>query len=323
MTASNGKIDLHAHYIPDVYRDALVAAGQAKPDGIPGLPEWNETLAMAAMDKLDVCLAVLSISSPGVHFGDAAAAIELARAVNEAGARITATRPNRFGFFGTLPLPDIGAAVAETRYALDNLGADGISLLTNHRGMYLGDEQLEPIFAEIAARQSVVFIHPTSPSQSIGVPRFGAPMLEFMFETTRSVTDLVLAGVLRRHPRLRIIVPHAGAALPVMAARIDLFAPILANPNRVADVPNMREALRGLHFDLAGAPVEEQLAALVAVADSSRLHYGSDYPFTPWQGCQYLAEQLETSRHLDATALDAVLRDNAYHLFPQFRKRLE
>jgi hypothetical protein len=70
-----------------------------------------------------------------------------------------------------------------------------------------------------------------------------------MFETTRSITDLVLAGVPRRHPGLRIIVPHAGAALPVLASRIDLFASALALSG--TEVPSLREALNTLHFDPA------------------------------------------------------------------------
>jgi predicted TIM-barrel fold metal-dependent hydrolase len=309
------KIDVHAHYIPEVCRDALMAAGHDRPDGIPGLPEWNEELALTGMDTLGVRLAILSISSPGVHFGDAATAAALARAVNETGAKIARAKPGRFGFFAAVPLPEIDAAVTETRYALDHLGADGISLLTNHRGMYLGDTRLEPIFAEVAARNSVVFVHPTSPPQPTGGPALAAPVLEFMFETTRSITDLVLSGVLQRYPDLRIIVPHAGAALPVLASRVDMLAPFLAKTGNGADVASLRAALNTLHFDLAGVPVEEQLAALLAVADPSRLHYGSDFPFTPWQGCQYLAEQLEMSRNLDETALGAIFKDNAYDLF--------
>jgi predicted TIM-barrel fold metal-dependent hydrolase len=308
------KIDVHAHYIPDMYRDALVAAGQAQPDGIPGLPDWNEEMALAAMDTLGVRLAILSISSPGVHFGDAAAAASLARAVNETGAKIARAKPSRFGFFAAVPLPEIDAAVTETRYALDHLGADGISLLTNHRGMYLGDERLDPIFAEVEARKSVVFVHPTSPPQPTGGPDLAAPVLEFIFETTRSIADLVLSGVLQRHPDLRIIVPHAGAALPVLAARVDMIAPALVT-GEGAELPNLRAALKTLHYDLAGAPVEEQLGALLEVADPSKLHYGSDFPFTPWQGCQYLAQQLQGSRYLDDAALDAVFRDNAFELF--------
>src|SRR5258705_1475088 len=134
-------------------------------------------------------------------------------------------------------------------------------------------------------------------------PTLPAPLLEFMFETTRAVTDLVPSGVLRRHPDLRIIVPHAGAVLPVLASRIDMFAAALAYG---ADVPSLRAALKTLHFDLAGMSVEEQLAALLAVADPSRLHYGSDFPFTPWQGCRYLAQQLQHSQHLDARALATI-----------------
>jgi len=291
-------------------------------DGIPGIPEWSEAQALAAMDALDVELAVLSISSPGVHFGDAAAAVELARAVNEAGARIVAATPSRFGFFAVLPLPEIDAAVAETRYALGHLGAVGISLLTNHRGVYLGDERLEPIFAEAARHNSVVFVHPTSPPHPVSTPNLPAPMLEFIFETTRSIAGLVFSGILRRHPGLRIIVPHAGAALSVVANRVDLLAPRLVNTDEGKEVESLRDALKTLHFDLAGAPVEEQLAALLAVADPAKLHYGSDFPFTRVPGCQYLLQRLETSRHLDSAALDAVFRTNADCLFPRIRAGL-
>jgi 6-methylsalicylate decarboxylase len=308
-----GKIDVHAHYLPEVYREALVTVGQARPDGIPGLPDWDEELAVAAMDNLGVRLAVLSISSPGVHFGDAAAAVALARAVNESGAQLTRARPERFGFFAVLPLPEVDAAVAEARYALDQLGTAGISLLTNHRGIYLGDQRLEPVFAEVAARDAVVFVHPTSPPQHAG--GLAAPVLEFMFETTRAVTDLVLAGVLRRYPDLKVIVPHAGAVLPVLATRVDMMAPLLAHAGGEAEVPSLRAALKMMYFDLAGAPVEEQLAALLWVADPARFLYGSDFPFTPWQGCHYLAQQLEASCQLDDTARDAVFTDNAAALF--------
>jgi predicted TIM-barrel fold metal-dependent hydrolase len=308
------KIDVHAHFIPEEYREALIAAGKDRPDGIPALPQWSEELALASMHELGIRLAILSISSPGVHFGDGAAAVELARSVNKAGARIVRSTPNRFGLFAALPLPEVDAATAETRYALDKLGADGVCLLTNHHGMYLGDERLEPIYAEVAARNSVVFVHPTSPPEIRGGPGFAAPMLEFIFETTRSITDLVLSGVLRRHPDLRVIVPHAGAALPVVAGRVDMLAWVLANLPNGTEIPSMRTALKALHFDLAGAPVEEQLGALLAVADASKLHYGSDFPFTPTQACGVLMQQLQTSRNLDDSDLEAVLRDNSYDL---------
>ena len=42
-----GRIDVHAHFLPEKYRSALVAAGHAKPSGMPGIPEWSVEKAVA------------------------------------------------------------------------------------------------------------------------------------------------------------------------------------------------------------------------------------------------------------------------------------
>ena len=307
------RIDVHAHFVPDFYRDALIAAGLTRPDGIKAIPPWSAEEALDTMDRLRVTRSYLSISSPGVHFGDDAAAAELARRCNEEAAELAA-RHGRFGWFASVPLPDVDAAVAEAEHALTRLGADGIVVETNARGQYLGDPALEPLYALATARRVPVFVHPTTPHEAehlaLGYPR---PMLEFLFETTRSITDLVLSGVLTRHEDLRVIVPHAGAALPVLANRIELLLPILAEGG--ATPPSMREALRNLHFDLAGAPVRELLGALLSVADPDRVHYGSDYPFTPPDACVRLAERLDATDQLDESLREKIDSTNAEALF--------
>lgn len=314
---STDRIDLHAHYLPDFYRAALIAAGKGQPDGIPGIPPWSVTDALAAMDRLGVRTAMLSISSPGVHFGDATSAVELARQVNEEGARLVRDHPGRFGLFASVPVPEMDDAIAEVRYALDVLGADGIVLETHQHGVYLGDRRLEPLYAEIAARHAVVFVHPTTPPGAEHIPlAYPAPLLEFMFDTTRSIADLVLSGTLDRHPDLRVVVPHAGATLPVLVNRIDLLAPLLGTTGAV---PSVRAAMRRLHFDLAGAPVAEQLQALLAVTPAEHVHYGSDFPFTPVAACLGLAEQLATTPLLDDTDRERMFRDNALDLFPRLK----
>ena len=314
---SRRRIDVHTHFVPEVYRRALAVAGIDRPDGIKGVPAWSEQLALETMDRLDVEVALLSISSPGVHFGDAAAAAALARAVNEEAARIRDDHPDRFGFFASLPLPDVDGALTEARHALDVLGADGVVMQTNHAGTYLGNASLDALYAELAARDGVVFLHPTTAHcgehLGLGYPR---PMLEFMFETTRSVTDLVLSGTLQRHPGLQVIVPHAGAALPVLAGRVELLLPLLTVPGG-PDVPSLREALRRLHFDLAGAPVEELLTALLAVADPAKLHYGSDFPFTPADACVALADRLDRASSLTDDQRAGVDGRNSRALFPR------
>lgn len=299
------RVDLHAHFIPDFYRAALDAAGLSEPDGLRGLPAWTEQTHLDAMDTLHISKSYLSISSPGVNFGDAAKAAELSRRVNEEAVRLREAHPGRFGFFASVPFPDTDAAEAELRYAIDTLDADGLALETHTGDAYLGDERLHGLYSELNRHHSTLFIHPTTPYEA-GHLAFGypQPMLEFIFDTTRSVTNLILSGTLEKFPNMRVIVPHAGAALPILANRVDLLLPLLGQGG--ATPPSVKQALRRLDFDLAGAPAPELLSALLMVADPDRIHYGSDYPFTPLQACLKLADALDETGVLGYELRDAI-----------------
>lgn len=305
-------IDVHAHYVPEPYRAALLAAGHAQPDGFPQIPAWSAETHVEAMDRLGIATSLLSISSPGVYFGDAAAARGLAREMNEIGRRAVVDHPGRFGLFGSLPLPDVDAAVAEVAYCRDRLDAAGFVLLTNVGGTYLGDPAWEPLFRELDRRAARVFIHPTSPAcwehTALGRPR---PMLEFFFDTTRAVVDLVLNGTVARYPDIEFIVPHAGATLPMVVDRVAVFS-------RLLDVDAAVDVLRDvgrLHYDLAGFPVPRQLDALLAVTTLAHLHYGSDFPFTPEFAAAMAAERLAAAGEPSGTLMDT-LRANTERLFP-------
>jgi predicted TIM-barrel fold metal-dependent hydrolase len=286
-----GRIDVHAHFVPDVYRAAAEAAGHGQPDGMPQLPQWDVQRHIEVMDRLDIAVALLSISSPGVHFGNVDAARSLAREVNEAGFRATERHPTRFGQLASLPLPDMEGTLDEIAYAYDALGVDGVALLSNVDGIYLGSAELEPVFDELDRRHARVFIHPTSPvcweHTSFGRPR---PMLEFLFDTTRAVVNLVLNGTIARHPNIEVIVPHGGATLPVIANRVAAFAMVLGDVDPAANV--VRDLAR-LHYDLAGFPIPSQLDALLGITTLEHLHYGSDYPFTPAEVAGMLAARLD------------------------------
>lgn len=306
-------IDVHAHFLPDFYRQALAEHGHAQPDGFPFIPEWSAVEHVAAMDRLGVRRSLLSISSPGVHLADGATSRELARAVNEEGRRAVVDHPGRFGLFATLPLPDVDAALAEVSHAYDRLGVVGVAMLTNVAGVYLGDASYGPLFAELERRRARVFIHPTSPPcwehTSHGRPR---PMLEFLFETTRAVVDLVLSGVVAAHPNIEFIVPHAGATLPMVADRINVFAQLVATGPGV----DVLRDLGRLHFDLAGYPLPRQLDALLALTTAEHLHYGSDYPFTPEFAAAASLARLGGVGEPAGSLLD-VLRENTQRLFAE------
>lgn len=317
-------IDVHSHFIPDAYRTAAIAAGHAQPDGMPGLPPWDVDLMMATMDRLGIATSILSISSPGVHFGDDQAAGALARSVNDEGAGLKARYPERFGHFASLPLPDVAGALEEIARVFDTLDSDGIVLESNSGGLYPGDPAFEPVFAELDRRGAAVLLHPTSPHcpactpPSVALPR---PILEFMFETARAVTNLLLSGTLTRYPNIRFIIPHAGATLPVLVDRIAMAAAVL--PGMGSLTPNQIFALLGrLHYDVAGAPVPRLLPALQSFADPSRLLYGSDWPFTPEPAVAALRGQLDAFLASDPALLENICRNNALTLFPRLRGAL-
>jgi predicted TIM-barrel fold metal-dependent hydrolase len=313
------RIDVHAHYLPGRYRKEALEAGHAHPDGMPALPEWSVPKALDVMDRCGIATAMLSISSPGVHFGDDAKARSLCRAVNEEGANAVNAYPERFGLFASLPLPNVDASLRELEYAMDVLKADGIVIESNQHGIYPGEERLDPIFAELNRRKAVLFIHPTSPncpccqSLSMGYP---APMIEFLFETSRAITNMIIKGTFDRFPDIRFIIPHAGATIPSLLERIIGFSSVLSL-SKPLDAEHVYSLVRKLHFDLAGFPIPHQLDLLLQISDPQKILYGSDWPFTPESTVLKRSKSIDCTSLLSPELRQRILRDNALTLFPR------
>ncbi|MFF3573236.1 amidohydrolase family protein [Nocardia jiangxiensis] len=308
MTDS-ARIDVHQHILPPSYRRTLI---DRNPEGWP-LPEWSPGSAIAAMDENEITTGVLSISAPGTHFGDDARARETARAGNEFTAELVKDRPDRFGLFASLPLPDVDGALAEVAYAFDTLNADGVTLMTNAGGRYLGDPAFEPLWAELDARAAVVFVHPTE-SELPALPGIVAPIVDFPFDTTRTAVQMATSRVLSRHPRVKVILSHAGGALPFLAYRIALTAPLIGDGS---DPEEILAELRRFYLDTALATSPTSLPALREFADPTHILYGSDGPFAPATSVARNDEYLD---HYDAWpegGLHAINRGNAETLFPR------
>jgi 6-methylsalicylate decarboxylase len=305
-------VDVHAHFLTDRYVAEAKNAGHTHPDGMPSWPTWTAREHLALMDQVGIGTALLSISSPGVHFGDDKAARNLARHVNDTGADIVREHPTRFGHFASLPLPDIDGALAELAYALDELGSDGITVKTNTHGVYLADPRHDPLWAELNRRHTVVFVHPTSPPHaetiSLSRPR---PMLEFLFDSTRAVSDLVLDGVLTRYPDIRWVFTHGGGTLPLVADRIQLFSTLFMPSD---NQPRVIDQLRALWFDMAGTPFPRQMPALVSAFGSERILYGSDYCWTPASGSAAQIASIDAAPPLDGVSWRELTTANAERL---------
>jgi len=117
------------------------------------------------MDKAGVAAAMLSPTAPAVWFGDANEARAAARELNEfAAAKMVGEYKGRFGFFATLPMPDVDGTLREIEYAYDTLKADGVAFLTSYENKWLGDKTFDPIFDELNRRNAVVYTHPLEAS---------------------------------------------------------------------------------------------------------------------------------------------------------------
>ncbi|OLF05259.1 amidohydrolase [Actinophytocola xinjiangensis] len=309
-----GLIDVHAHFLTDDYVAAAVAAGHVRPDGMPGWAVWSLADHLSLMDTAGIATSVLSVSSPGVHFGDDGAARALARAVNEYGAGVAAARPERFAHFASLPFPDVAGSLAELTHALDVLGSAGVAILTNAHGVYPGDGRYAEVYAELDRRAATVFVHPTAPPNAAAVASGRpCPMVEFVFESTRAAADLVLGGVLARYPRIEWIFTHSGGALPVLADRVQLFADVFLGTPPATPVA---EQLAGLWYDLAGTPFPTAAPALTGAFGDSRILYGSDYCWTPVPAALAHAGALDTAAQPAGTTWRALTTANAHRLLP-------
>lgn len=314
----NAKIDMHVHYVPQAYREALLANyGEKEPDGFP-TPEWSPEIHLEFMNKLGITTTMLSITSPHINFGDDNAAKILARKVNEDGAEVVKKYPGRFGLLASLPLPNVEDSLEEIRYAMDALQVDGFTLPTNSQGVYLGDPSLDPIFAELNRRKAVVVLHPNEPS---AIPEkvlegFPLPFMEFFFDTTRAVINMMVKGTFKRFSDVKVVVPHAGACLPILADRLYGASQIVEFGKDNIDV---YATLRRLYYDVAGVCLPLQLAALLKLANKDHLLYGSDYPYTPEVGCVYLANAFDKTDLITDAQRRAIYRDNALMLFPRLK----
>jgi len=309
------RIDVHTHIVPPAWVSALNAA---KTD--PGnwvIPAWSQDGAIAMMDTHHIATGILSTPSPGVHFGDDDRARDLARVVNEYAAESIRNHPDRFGLFASVPLPDIDGALDEAAYALDTLGADGVILLTNYNGRYLGDPRFEPLWAELDRRTAVVLVHPTpSPLPLLdGTP---APLVDYPFDTTRTAVNMVRSGVTSRYPNVKVILCHGGGFLPYAAYRFAGLTATVVDTSRNAD--ELITEFKRFYFDTALSASPAALPALLAFAEPGHVLYGSDWPFAPTEAGEYYNHHLETYPGYAPGQLQAINRGNAENLFPRLAR---
>src|SRR5438874_12853010 len=212
------RIDVHHHYAAPEFQAEMTKRGA----GNPNYRNWIPRVSLDEMDKSAVATSMISVTRPGVWFGDVALAKRLARICNDFGAKVVKDYPGRFGLFAVLPLPDVDGAVREVEYALDTLKADGIGILSSYQGKYLGNPAFTPLMEVLNRRKAVVFCHPYCAACDAQTTLTDAQNrgVEFVFDTTRTILSLLSTAAVARFPDIRFIWSHGGGTVPYITSRL-------------------------------------------------------------------------------------------------------
>jgi len=101
-------------------------------------------------------------------------------------------------------------------------------------------------------------------------------MFGFVFDTTITITRLILSGVLHKYPNLKLILAHLGGTVPYLIDRIDFC--YQAYPECRVNIPSPpSEYLKLVYFDSV-CFYKPSLMCALAFAGPDRVLLGSDYP---------------------------------------------
>ena len=234
--------------------------------------------------------------------------LERARIQNEALAALVRDHSERVAALGAVPLQDPQLAADELRALMDADVLKGVEVAASVRGVFLGDDRFEPLWEAAEATGALVFIHPTTRG-------FDSPAFQDYYlwntvanplETATTAAHMVVAGVMERHPKLRVLLAHGGGALLAVRGRMRHahgFQPQARS--RLGESPD--DSLRRFYFDTLTHD-EALLRALIDYAGADHVLLGSDYPFDMGD-----ARHVETVRalELDSDVEARILSGNA------------
>jgi aminocarboxymuconate-semialdehyde decarboxylase len=287
-------IDVHNHYYPPAYLDALRGGrstvrvtmdGEGNPwlhypgdynIAVRGHRDIDFRVEVLAQHGVDA--QVITMTTPGTHVESPATAARLASLVNDAFTEVVQRFKGRYAALATLPLNDPPASVREFERACGQLGMRGAMLFSNVNGVALADERFWPLYEAANARDAVLHIHPTSP---VGVEAMTdywlMPLVGFLLDTTLAAAKLVFSGVVERYPRIRWMLGHLGGAIPYLAERLDRGYQAFAECRTHISRPPSEFLKQHFYYDTVNfdAPALE-LAIRFAGAD--HILAGSDYP---------------------------------------------
>jgi aminocarboxymuconate-semialdehyde decarboxylase len=212
-----------------------------------------------------------------LYWADAETAKKLAVAWNDGAVAAHLAYPDRFYVLAALPMLNPDLAIEELDRVVKLPGVRGVYMGTNINTRDLDDPLFEPIFAHIEKLGLPVFLHPV---QTIGGkrldPYYLSNLLGNPFDTAIAACHLIFGGVMDRHPKLTVNLPHAGGSFPMLIGRIDRGWQIRQETKQLPQAPS--KYLRRFTYDTIShsKPIMDFIVKEVGV---DRIVVGSDYCF--------------------------------------------
>src|SRR5690242_6657707 len=315
------RVDAFAHILPPRYLARLekhlehsISADQLKyyREGVfrfdPSISDLEAR--WRAMDRFGDYRQILVLAVPPLEeIGPPEIAADFARAANEEMASLVARHPDRFaGFAASLPLNDVESSLREMDRAVADLGALGVQVFTNVRGVQLDDPRLEPLFARVEQRERAVWLHPTRKFE----PDYGLWWsLGWPYETAAALSRLVYSGVMERHPRLKVIAHHGAGMVPHFSARLGMGPGYRQVKDSLPRPP--LEYFRMFFADTAlfGAP--HAVRCVLDFFGPSHVLFGTDTPLGPANTIEATIADVDAAG-LDPSQREAVFSGNAQRL---------
>lgn len=308
------KWDVHHHIVPDFYVDEMKKMGMQDYCTIKW-PKWNPEASLKLMETFQIEKAFVSLSTPGSFFKDIAYSQSLNRRCNEYISRMVKDYPGKFGGFASVTLPDVPSAMKELEYALDTLKLDGISLMSNVNGKYLGDKDYREFFFELNKRNAIIYIHPSGIAGKED-HRFLYPLYLWQNDTTKTMIDFIRSGYHRDYPQIKWILSHGGGILsPIYNTLIQTLEK--ENPNIVTELEQWKSQI---FLDTASKAFDEQIPELLNFSDVKHVLFGSDIGWGNKMAVSTLEKSynlLDQTMGLTEAQINDIYLGNAQRLFSQ------
>ena len=333
------RVDVHHHAIPSEVLESFNKLGITEMGGVP-IPVFDPKQTLAFMDFASIKTAVVSLSDVGDAFKNENDAINIAREANQFYASLFNDYPGRFGAFATLPLPYVEASINELKYALDTLQLEGVMMLSNNNGVYLGDPSLDNVMKELNKRKAVVCVHPTEAPgindlKTLNFPGF---LLDFVFDTTRAITNMIFNKTVQKYPDIKFIFAHMGGTAPYLMERIALGLlerqiqsklpkeKIINNVNNLLSpkaieesTTHVKNVLSSFYYDTALSSAPATISTVRKLAGLEHIVFGSDYKYAPEFIDKISTQFLIDNKDITNEDKMKIERDNALKLFPHLK----